>query len=148
MKRQGNILICMLLSLMVVAGGAGFVIVKCCCKGNMAKTECRSKCCTRHGKHHIAAKPCAETIVMKLYPLPGNRSGECTLTAPSTNNTKYSGNDAAAVSGSDVWPHTRNGILYQQVCSEVASRTSTAVSGHDKCVDNLILSCFYYHIFS
>ncbi|WP_418552428.1 hypothetical protein [Prevotella sp.] len=68
MKRQGNILICMLLSLMVVAGGAGFVIVKCCCKGNMTKTECRSKCCTQHGKHHIAAKPCAETIVMKLWP--------------------------------------------------------------------------------
>lgn len=58
----------MLLSLMVVAGGAGFVIVKCCCKGNMAKTECPGKCCTRHDKHHIAAKPCAETIVMKLWP--------------------------------------------------------------------------------
>lgn len=60
---------------------------------------------------------------------------------------KHSGNDAAAVSGSDGWPHTRNGILYQQVCSKIASRTSTAVSGHDKSVDNLILYCFYYHIF-
>lgn len=45
MKRQGNILICMLLSLMMVAGGAGFVIVKCCCKGNTVQTECRITCC-------------------------------------------------------------------------------------------------------
>lgn len=68
MKRQGNILICMLLSLMMVAGGAGFVIVKCCCKGGTPQTECRSKCCKQGGRHHMEAKSCAETVVMKLWP--------------------------------------------------------------------------------
>lgn len=56
MKRQGNILICMLLSLMMVAGGAGFVIVKCCCKGNKAQTECRSTCC-RYAPRLLHAPP-------------------------------------------------------------------------------------------
>ena len=68
MKRQGNILICMLLSLMMVAGGAGFVIVKCCCKGNKAQTECRSTCCRQCDRLHMEAKSCAETVVMKLWP--------------------------------------------------------------------------------
>lgn len=68
MKRQGNILICMLLSLMMVAGGAGFVIVKCCCKGNKAQTECHSTCCQQCDRLHMEAKSCAETVVMKLWP--------------------------------------------------------------------------------
>lgn len=73
----------MLLSLMVTVGGAGFVIVKCCCKGNMAKAECRSKCRTRHGKHNIAAKPCAKTIVMKLWPsATGLQKPSCVPDAP------------------------------------------------------------------
>lgn len=68
MKRQSNILICMLLSLMMVAGGAGFVIVKCCCKDYKMQTECRSKCCRQCDRLHMKAKPCAETVVMKLWP--------------------------------------------------------------------------------
>ena len=68
MKRQGNILICMLLSLMMVAGGAGFVIVKCCCKGNTVQTGCRSTCCRQGDRQHMKAKSCAETVVMKLWP--------------------------------------------------------------------------------
>lgn len=58
----------MLLSLMMVAGGAGFVIVKCCCKGNTAQTECRSTCCRQCDRLHMEAKSCAETVVMKLWP--------------------------------------------------------------------------------
>lgn len=91
---------------------------------------------TSHRSQTLRRNYCNETVAV------GHGTSEAGIRA------RRSGNDAAAVSGSDVWPHTRNGILYQQVCSEVASRTSTAVSGHDKCVDNLILSCFYYHIFS
>ena len=68
MKRQGNILICMLLPLMMVAGGTGFVIVKCCCKVNTAKTECRSACCRQCDKLHMEAKSCAKTVVIKLWP--------------------------------------------------------------------------------
>lgn len=68
MKRQGNILICMLLSLMMVAGGAGFVIVKCCCKGNTALTKCRCTCCGACCKTSLTKKSCAETVVMKLWP--------------------------------------------------------------------------------
>lgn len=58
----------MLLSLMMVAGGAGFVIVKCCCKGNKAQTECHSTCCRQCDRLHMEAKSCAETVVMKLWP--------------------------------------------------------------------------------
>lgn len=60
---------------------------------------------------------------------------------------RRSGHDAAAVQHCRIQPGACVCIPHQPVCRKVVARAATAISGHHKSADNLILSRFYHYIF-
>ncbi len=68
MKRPGNILLSLMLSLMLVYVGSGIVLLKCCCDGSVSVMSAK-ECCEGSTAGNVK-KPCMTLTVMKLSPVP------------------------------------------------------------------------------